>query len=899
MQNQNPKKSEINSLTQFYSEGEFEKVLAQSEELIKSFPKSALLHNIRGASYAGLKDSKSAIKSYMKSIAVEPLYARAHYNLAGIYHELGQNEKSVESYKDSLQIDPQFADAHNNLGNVFRELGSFQDAINSYSKAIQIKPDYIEAYYSLSLVFQDLGDFDTMIKYSDKVLSFDSELIDVHCRMGFGFRELNKLSDAVVSFQKALRIKPDLSEIHNNLGETFKDLNQYDQAIKSYLAAIKLDPGSHNYINNLAVAYKESGQIDNAIKSYREGILKNPKNLDLLNNLGVLLIENDKNEEAIKYFKKAIEINSGYAEAYNNLSVALKNLDQFDNAIEKLEIALSLNSNYADAFNNYGSILKKLGRSDESINYFRKAIVINPKDPDTLNNLGSVYDDLEKFDQAIEFYQKALEIKPSFAEVNSNLGNIYSQRNEYDKAIKYYQKALKIKPDLDYIIGYIFSAKMNCCDWAGFEDLLGSVKKKVNKKNKIIDPFSLFGLIDNPSLIKTTVQQKMSSEHPRINDLKIISASAAHKKIRIGYFSGDFRQHPVSYLTAELYEVHNRQSFEIHAFSLGPDTNDELNLRIKAGVDHFHDVQKMSHKDIVLLARSLELDIAVDLAGLTAKSRTDIFAMSVAPIQLSYIGWLGTMGADYYDYLIADKVMIPNESQKYYVEKIVYLPSFQVNDSKDLPPNLELTREEIGVPEAGFVFCCFNNTYKFTPNTFDSWCRILSKVDNSVLLVYANNNLAKTNLTKEIVKRGIDAERLIFGESLDRPRYLARYRVADLFLDTQPYNAGTTASDALKMGLPIVTLKGKSYQARMGASILNAVNLPELITNSSVEYEALAIELAKNPKKLKTIKEKLLKNLSTAPLYNTELFAKNLELAYTKMYERHLKGLEPDHIYIE
>jgi predicted O-linked N-acetylglucosamine transferase (SPINDLY family) len=257
------------------------------------------------------------------------------------------------------------------------------------------------------------------------------------------------------------------------------------------------------------------------------------------------------------------------------------------------------------------------------------------------------------------------------------------------------------------------------------------------------------------------------------------------------------------------------------------------------------------------------------------------------------------MGADYYDYLIADKVMIPNESQKYYVEKIVYLPSFQVNDSKDLPPNLELTREEIGVPEAGFVFCCFNNTYKFTPNTFDSWCRILSKVDNSVLLVYANNNLAKTNLTKEIVKRGIDAERLIFGESLDRPRYLARYRVADLFLDTQPYNAGTTASDALKMGLPIVTLKGKSYQARMGASILNAVNLPELITNSSVEYEALAIELAKNPKKLKTIKEKLLKNLSTAPLYNTELFAKNLELAYTKMYERHLKGLEPDHIYIE
>ena len=439
---------------------------------------------------------------------------------------------------------------------------------------------------------------------------------------------------------------------------------------------------------------------------------------------------------------------------------------------------------------------------------------------------------------------------------------------------------------------------MHQCDWNNLPSELENLKQKIFASEKVIGPFSLLSLVDNPAIQRKAAEIYTSHYHPHKFLFQEPTNSPAHKKIRIGYFSGDFRQHPVSYLTAELYEVHNRQSFEIHAFSLGPDTNDELNLRIKAGVDHFHDVQKMSHKDIVLLARSLELDIAVDLAGLTAKSRTDIFAMSVAPIQLSYIGWLGTMGADYYDYLIADKVMIPNESQKYYVEKIVYLPSFQVNDSKDLPPNLELTREEIGVPEAGFVFCCFNNTYKFTPNTFDSWCRILSKVDNSVLLVYANNNLAKTNLTKEIVKRGIDAERLIFGESLDRPRYLARYRVADLFLDTQPYNAGTTASDALKMGLPIVTLKGKSYQARMGASILNAVNLPELITNSSGEYEALAIELAKNPNKLKTIKEKLLKNLSTAPLYNTELFAKNLELAYTKMYERHRKGLEPDHIYI-
>ena len=257
------------------------------------------------------------------------------------------------------------------------------------------------------------------------------------------------------------------------------------------------------------------------------------------------------------------------------------------------------------------------------------------------------------------------------------------------------------------------------------------------------------------------------------------------------------------------------------------------------------------------------------------------------------------MGADYYDYLIADPIMIPKENQKYYAEKIIYLPSFQVNDSKDLPPDISLNRKDVGLPDKGFVFCCFNNTYKFTPIMFDSWARILKAVEGSVLIIYANNDVSKANLTKEITQREVDADRLIFAESIPRDQYLARYRVADLFLDTHPYNAGTTASDALKMGLPMVTYLGQSYQARMGASIVNALNLPELITNTPEEYESLAIELATNPDKLKAIKDKLASNLSTAPLFDTKLFTKNIEAAYTTIFERHHQGLGPDHIYVE
>jgi predicted O-linked N-acetylglucosamine transferase (SPINDLY family) len=324
-----------------------------------------------------------------------------------------------------------------------------------------------------------------------------------------------------------------------------------------------------------------------------------------------------------------------------------------------------------------------------------------------------------------------------------------------------------------------------------------------------------------------------------------------------------------------------------------------MNLRVKAGVDRFHDVHSMSHKEIALLARSLEIDIAVDLSGYTGESRTDVFAMSAAPIQLSYIGFLGTMGADYYDYLIADPIMIPEKNKKDYSEKIVYLPNFQVNDSKDSPPEITLTRKELGLPEKGFVFCCFNNTYKFTPTVFDSWARILKQVEGSVLIIYASNESSKANLVKEIALREIDPSRLIFGGRLVRPEYLARYKAADLFLDTTPYNAGTTASDALRMGLPVLTCIGKSYSARMGASILSSLNLPELITTTSKEYEALAIELATNPEKFKKLKDKLTSNLSTAPLFDTPLFTKNIESAYTTMYERHRQGLEADHIYVK
>jgi len=930
--NQSPQ-SKINAVIALFSNDQLEYALEEALILVKDFPEDAVLQNIMGACYAGLGQLGSAVKSYEKAIEIDPNYAKAHYNLGGAYHELGQFEDSVKSYEKSIVIDPNYAQAHYNLGNVLKDFGHLDEAIVSYEKALVIKPDYVEAHYSLGVMFEELGQLNEMIEHFKQAVAIQPNLAEAHNRIGIGFEKLGQLDNAFKNYEKAILINPSTSEAHNNLGNVLRDLGRFDESAQAYKKAIEINPDYPVLHNNLGTTYKLMGQIDKAVNSYENAVFHNPDHPDSLNNLGLALfqlgrldeavksfnraiaikpdyaeafnnlgavyIDSDQNDEAVKSYEKALTINPNYYQAYNNLGTLSTNLGKLDDAINNYKKAIEINPSFHEAHNNLGNVFKKLGQFDEAVKNFDKAITTKPDFAEAHNNLGCTFKDLNQLDEALKCFERAVEIKPNFAEAYQNLGNVFKDLNQYDAALKSYSNAIAINSDIEYVLGNILVTKMNSCNWDDLPILLNNAKKKILNNEKVVDPFNLMAWSDDPALQRKATEIKVNSIYPINHSSPKINAYLKHKKIRIGYFSADFREHPVAYLTAGLYEAHDRKHFEVHAFSFGPDTKDEMNLRVKAGVDQFHDVQLMSHKEVVLLARSLEIDIAIDLAGLTAGGETEIFSMSAAPIQLSYIGFLGTMGADYYDYLIADPIMIPKKNQKYYSEKIIYLPSFQVNDSKDLPPKISFSRNDVGLPEQGFVFCCFNNTYKFTPDVFDSWARILQSVEGSVLIVYASNDSSKTNLTKEIVRRGVEAERLIFGVSLDRPEYLARYRVADLFLDTQPYNAGTTASDALRMGLPMLTLLGDSYQSRMGASILSALNLPELITTTAKEYESLAIELASNPEKLKAIKDKLASNLSTAPLYNTPLFTKNLESAFTEMYERYHQGLEPDHIYVE
>ena len=450
------------------------------------------------------------------------------------------------------------------------------------------------------------------------------------------------------------------------------------------------------------------------------------------------------------------------------------------------------------------------------------------------------------------------------------------------------------------MFGQLFFLRNNLCDWSFFKEDLEKLKDKILKFKKASTPFPILSIYDSPSLQKISAETYLKEKYSTIDILEPIINRESNKKIRVGYYSADFRKHAVSYLIINLLEQHDKSKFELIGFSFGPKKNDEMRKRVSSAFDQFINVNSKNDKEIAELSRDLKIDIAVDLMGFTENHRFEIFIERCAPIQVSYLGYAATTGSDCIDYIIGDKIVIPKENQKDYSEKIIYLPDcFMVNDFTKKISDKIFTREELGLPKEGFVFCSFNNYYKITPKIFDIWMRLLKKVEGSVLWLTEGNLTGVKNLQKEANKRGIDSERLIFAKYTKLlADHLARHKAADLFVDTFPYTAHSGCSDALWAGLPVLTCVGESFASRVSASLLNAIGLSELAMHTHKEYEDMAIELANNPIRLKEIKNKLAKNKLEKPLFNTKLFTKHIESAYTEMHKKYIKNKKPNHIEI-
>jgi len=670
--------------------------------------------------------------------------------------------------------------------------------------------------------------------------------------------------------------------------------NNPSLAAKLFKVAVEIDPGSELANNNLGVAFLKLNNIEAALHAFNNAINLKKDYFEAIVNKTTILVKLKRHEEAIAAYDQLIKLQGNDHLLFNDRGVSYKKLGKNIFAIQDYNRALALNPNYAEAYSNRANAYTQLRQFDQALQDYDRALTLNPNYAEAYSNRANAYTQLRQFDQALQDYTRALSINPNYAEAHSNRANTLRILKQYGNALQGYQKALALDPHAEFVPGMALHLKMMMCDWNNYDADLHNLSTLISNGQAASEPFPVLSLLDSLQLQLQITRIYQAIKFKGIERLSLPAPANRQNKIRIGYFSADFRDHPVSYLLVELFERHDRSRFETFAFSLGENTNDSMRNRLSKAFDHFIDVENASDSEIANLSRSHEIDIVVDLGGYTAGARPEIFALRAAPIQVSYIGYLGTMGTGFIDYIVADKTLIPEESRQFYTEKIAYLPSYQANPSDRKIAKKVFTRAELGISENAFVFCCFNNNYKITPPTFASWMNILRAVEGSVLYLYSENDWVQAHLENTVSAHGITKDRLIFGKRLPMPEYLARYQAADLFLDTFPYNAGTTTSDSLWAGTPVLTLMGETFASRMAASLLTAIDMPELITRSSQEYEALAIKIAQDKKLASGLKSKLQTNKLNTKLFNTSAFVQSLEALYTQMYQRHQAGLLPE-----
>jgi protein O-GlcNAc transferase len=744
------------------------------------------------------------------------------------------------------------------------------------------------------------GDSRSALEVYSRVIRQQPGHAVAHYKRANLLRESGQLEAALTDYDRAIELDPNYANAYCNRGVTLERLGRLEAAQESYVRTIALNPGDALALYNRGSVLRELKRPAEALASYEQAIAVNPAYAEAYCNRGLLLSALKCWDAALASYDRCIEINPAFYLAYFNRGDFHVHNRNWDSALVNYDQAIKANASHAESHCNRGVVLAKLRRLDAAMASYDRAIVLKPDFAQAYSNRAALFSIAKQDEAALADCSRALSIDPKSADTLQKRGQVLLQMKRFEEAIADFQNALAAEPESQFLLGTIRHAKMTICDWSEIDSDLQRLTSAIDADAAVSSPMPMLALVDSPQLHLKAAQIFAREQFPRGQSLGPFLPPESCEKIRIGYFSADFHIHPVAVLMAEAFELHDHSKFEIIAFSFDRGAPDDMRKRLEKVFTRFIDVRGSSDREIALLARSLNIDIAVDLGGYTADCRPGIFALRAAPIQINYLGYPGTLGVEHMDYVVADQTVIPPIQQKHFSEKIVYLPySFLPNDSTRIVAGTKYSRAEMNLPPTGFVYCCFNNSYKILPAVFDSWMRILRGVAGSVLWLSQSNPSAVKNLRREAAERGVDPSRVVFAERMPSwPDHLARHRVADLFLDTRPYNAHATAVDALWAGLPVLTYLADSFAGRVAASLLNALDLPELITSSSEEYEATAIELAADSGRLESIKKKLAHNRDAKPLFDTHVFIRNLESAYLLIQQRYRAGLAPEHIIV-
>jgi protein O-GlcNAc transferase len=768
----------------------------------------------------------------------------------------------------------------------------FSEAIEPFREVFQ-KARTSGAGYHLGYCYLAAKDPESAGTVLEEVVREYPEMAQAHNLLGVSLAQRSRHREALAHFAFAVERSPQLAEAHNNMGNALAELGRHQEALSSFEKATQLDPGDAQAHNNLGNALFKLGRTDAAIVSYRKAVKLAPEYAVALVNLGAALLEQDRDDEALACSQKALALDHGSVDARVTMGIAYQGMNRFEEAIACHREALALRPDSAEAHANLGAIFRMQRRLEEATASLQKALLLKPDYVEALLQLGVCCHQGGRLEEALGHFQRALALDPRSADAYHDLGAVLQGLSRHEEAIAAFREALSINPAYKYTPGNLLRSELLVCRWEALDAQVARLRAGVREGRPVTEPFTLVSVSEEPEELRLCAAGFYGDWVQGVRSRLWKDERYRHSKIRVAYVSGDFREHVVAHCIAELIERHDRSRFEVIGVSLGADDGSAIRARLASAFDRVVDVRLLGDRDAAKLLHDAEVDIAVDLMGYTGDSRPGILAHRPCPIQVGYLGYPGTVGADFLDYILADRFVIPREQQGFYSEKIAYLPdSYQANDSKREISARVPTRAEAGLPDDGFVFCCFNNSYKVMPRLFDIWMRLLLQVPGSVLWMLGEGS-ARENLRREAQARGVDAQRLVFAQRVSVGEYRARCRLADLVLDTLPYNGHGTTGDMLWSGLPVLTCAGKSFAGRVAGSLLHAAGLPELVTASLGEYEALGLRLAREPGMLAELRGRLERNRSKAPLFDGERFRRHLESAYRTMWETWQRGEPP------
>jgi protein O-GlcNAc transferase len=756
------------------------------------------------------------------------------FQLALRHHQQGRLSEAESIYRAILEVDPEHADSLHLLGVLAMQAGEFTVALDRIQHAIRLRP-MAAAYYG---------------------------------NQGLVLEKLDRLAEAVQSLEKAIQLQPEYAEAYNNLGLLQRKQGEMVAAARNFERAIALQPGYAQAWSNWGLIAMDQQQFELAEQRFQHALSLAPELEVALHNLGMLTLRRGDWERAEGYHRQLLARNAANALGYHGLGSNWLQQGRFEEARQALEQALALDPALVEAWIHLGGVYHEQDRLPQAVACFRRAIAGEPASPEAWFNLGRSLSVLEEFSAAIEAFEQAVRLREDYAEAWSSLAN----------------------------------QRQHLCRWDGLEAIQRRLIAMVEEEapvaaGQLVNPssFLVLGWPTTPALQSRCAKAWAKAKYPAsAASLAGRPPRTARQRLRIAYLSGDFRQHVMAFHLAELFEQHDRESLEVFGYSIGPRDESPIRSRLIQGVDRFVDAWEDSTADLVARIRGDAIDILIDLQGYTLFSRPQVLASHPAPIQVSYLGFAGTTGSSWMDYILADEFIIPEAARAFFSEQVVYLPGcYQVNDGKmEIDPRRP-TRAACGLPESGIVFSAFNNFFKVTPRLFDVWMQLLREVPESVLWLPDWHEESSNNLRMEAKRRRIDPLRLIFAPRLPLPQHVARQALADLFLDTFPFNAHGTASIALRSGVPIVTQAGSTMASRVAGSLLRQFCLEELITYDEANYFNLARQLALDGGRLAQIRQHLAKQLPGHPLWDGGCFARKLEAALRAMWDRHLSGLAP------